>query len=117
VAVGGVDHDHVNAGLGQQRALFGAGTDADGRADAQTAEAVLGGERVLGGLHHVLDGDEAGQAAFVVEHQHALEAVLVHQRAASSRLAPSLTVTRRDWGVMIADRAGRDWSRSGCRGW
>ena len=86
-----IDDDHIHAGLGQQLGtLFGAGTDTDGRADTQATQGVLGGERMLGGLHHVLDGDEAGQTALVVEHKHALQAVLVHQCAGIIQAAPFL---------------------------
>jgi len=80
--MGGVDHDHVHAGVGEALgALLGAGTDADCRGHAQATVFVLGGERVLGGLHHVLDGDEAAQLAGFVHHQHALEAVHAQQLA------------------------------------
>ena len=81
MAVRGVDDDHVDA-RGDQRldALLGVVADADRRADAQPAELVLAGERVLGRLEDVLDGDEAAQLHRVVDDQHALEAVLVHQR-------------------------------------
>ena len=104
VAVRGVDHQHVDAGLDQRLdALFGALADADRRADAQLALLVLAGVRVLGCLEDVLDRDQAAQLAVAVDHQHALEAVLVHQRLAlRSRLAPSLTVTSRSCGVMMS---------------
>jgi hypothetical protein len=46
----------------------------------QLAEIVLRRQRVLGGLEDVLDGDEAAQLHRVVDDQHALEAVPVHQR-------------------------------------
>ena len=53
---------HVDAGLDQRLdALFGALADADRRADAQPAELVLAGERMLGRLQDVLDGDQAAQ--------------------------------------------------------
>lgn len=82
VAMRGVDDDHVDAGLGQPFGAFlGAGTDADRSGHAQAALFVLGGERMLGGLHHVLDRDEAAQLARVVQDQHALEAMLAQQLA------------------------------------
>ena len=78
----GIDDDHVDAGLGQPFGAFlGAGTDADRRSHAQATLFVLGGERMLGGLHHVLDGDEAAQLARIVQDQHALEAMLAQQLA------------------------------------
>ena len=72
----GVDADDVAAGR-QQRvdALVAIGADADGGADAQAAEVVLGGERVLLRLLDVLDGDEALQLAAAVDDQQLLDAV------------------------------------------
>jgi hypothetical protein len=73
----------IDAGFGEQLgALFGARTDAEGGADPQPAGGILAGVRVFGGLHDVLDGDQAAQFEGVVHHQHALEAVLVDQRFA-----------------------------------
>jgi hypothetical protein len=60
-------------------AFLRAGPDADGGADAQAAEAVLAGERVLGGLEDVLHGDQPAQLEVAVDDEHALEPVLVHQ--------------------------------------
>src|SRR5690606_19563929 len=82
VPVGGVDHDHVHARLRQLfGALLGARADADRRGNAQATVFVLGGERVFGRLHHVLDGDEPAQLTGVVQHQHSLEAVDPQQLA------------------------------------
>ena len=51
MAVRGVDDDHVDAGLDQRLdALLGALADADRGADAQLAELVLAGVRVLARL-------------------------------------------------------------------
>ncbi len=81
MAVRGIDHDHVDAGFGQQFGTFlGAFADADRGADAQTALLVLAGKRMFGGLEDVLDGNQAAQFEGVIDHQHALEAMLVHQR-------------------------------------
>ena len=76
----GVDADDVAAGL-QQRvdALVAIGADADRAADAQAAEVVLGGERVLLRLLDVLDGDEALEQPAAVDDQQLLDAVLVQQ--------------------------------------
>ena len=60
--------------------LFGAGAHAHGRAHAQLALAVLAGVGVFGVLDDVLDGGQAAQLEGVVDDEHALEAVLVHQR-------------------------------------
>ena len=81
MAVRGVHHQHVDAGLDQQLdALVGALAHADRGADAQLALRVLAGVRVLGLLEDVLHRDQALQAPLLVDHQHALEAVLVQQR-------------------------------------
>ena len=82
MAVRGIDDDHVHAGFGQRRsAFFRAFADADGRADAQPAMRVFRGQRVFGRLQHVLDRDQATQGVVFAEHQHAFEAVAVHQGA------------------------------------
>ena len=73
----------VDAGLDQQLdALFGALADADGGADAQLAVRVARGVGEAGLLGDVLDGHQAAQLERVVDDQHALELVLVHQRLA-----------------------------------
>ncbi len=75
-----VDHQDVGAGLDQRGdALIGALADADRRADAQLAMRVLAGVRMLAFLQDVLHRDEPLEVELVVDHQHALEAVLVHQ--------------------------------------
>src|SRR5690606_31112161 len=81
VPVRGVDDDHVDTGPREQfGALLGVATDADCRAHPQFALFVLAGVRVLGGLQDVLDGDQPAQLERVVDDQHALEPVTVHQR-------------------------------------
>jgi hypothetical protein len=80
MAVGGIDHDHIDAGLGQQfDALLGALADADRGADAQVPLLVFAGQGVLAGLEDVLDGHQAAQLEAGIDHQHALQAMLVHQ--------------------------------------
>ena len=87
VAVGRVDHQHVDASGDQQvDAFFILGTDADGSADQQLALAVFRRERVGSRLLDILDGDQAAQLKRVVDHQHALEAVLVHQALGFGRI-------------------------------
>ena len=79
--VRGVDHDHIDA-RGDQPLdpLLGARAHADRRADQQPALLVLARIRMLGRLEHVLDGHQALELHRIVDHQHALEPVLVHQR-------------------------------------
>ena len=82
MAVRGIHHDHIHAGLGQQRdALIRALAHADRRADAQMAEAVLAGNRMFAGFQDVLDRHQTAQLERIVHHQHALDAMLVHQAA------------------------------------
>ena len=76
-----VDDDDVDAGRDERLdALVGVAAGADGGADAQAPELVLAGERVLGRLQDVLDGDEPAQFVRRVDDEHALETVAVHQR-------------------------------------
>ena len=81
VAVGGVDHDDVHAGLHQQFDAFDiVGAYADCSAHAQFAVAVLTGIRVLGGFQDVLDGNQAAQFECAVDHQDPFQPMQVHQR-------------------------------------
>lgn len=67
LTVGGVDHEHVHASLHQSGGtLPGVAEEADAGGHAQTTLLILGGVRVLLGLDEVLDGDQAGQVAFLV---------------------------------------------------
>ena len=76
----GVDDDEVDAGIDQQLGAQEAGvTRAGGRADAQALVLVLGGERMVGGLFHVVHGDEPDAAVVVVHDDELLDAVLVQQ--------------------------------------
>ena len=82
VAVGGVDHDHVNLGIDQR---FGAGKPgiAHGgrRRHTQAAGAVLGRVRVVHRLFDILDRDEADAAERIIDHQQLFDAASVKQAA------------------------------------
>ena len=81
LAVGGVGHEHVDAGLDQGRGpLPRVAEEADRRGDPQPALAVLGGVRVLLGLDEVLDRDQPGQPAGAVDQRQLLDLVLGEQR-------------------------------------
>jgi hypothetical protein len=81
MAVCGIHHDHVGAGLGQQRyAFFGAFANADRRADAQPAVTVLRRQRVFGGFENVFHRHQPAQDEVIADHHHALQTMLVHQR-------------------------------------
>ena len=81
VAVRGVGDEHVDAGLDEGgRALPRVAEVADRRADHEPAVAVLGRVGELLGLHEVLDGDEAGEAAVGVDQREPLELVLAQQQ-------------------------------------
>src|SRR5450830_752845 len=80
MAVGSVDHQHVNTSSNQQFNTFVViRTDTDSGANAQFALIILAGKRVSSGFLNVLDSDQAAQLEIVVDHHHALKAVLVHQ--------------------------------------
>ena len=80
LTVSGVDHEHVHAGLHQSGGtLPGVAEEADTGGHAQTALLILGGVRVLLGLDEVLDGDQTGQAAFVVDQRQLFDLVLGEQ--------------------------------------
>ena len=80
MAVRGIDHDEVDAGLdqrlGAREALV---ADRGGGGDAQAALLVLAGVRIGDRLLDVLHGDQADAAIVVVDHQQLLDAVLVQQ--------------------------------------
>ncbi len=87
VTVGGVDHQHVHAGRDQQfDALFVALADADSGAHEQLALRIFRGQRVFVRLLDILDGDQAAQLEVIVDDDHALEAVLVHQALGFGRV-------------------------------
>ena len=80
MAVRGVDHDQIDAGVDQR---LGAGkalvADRGGGGDAQPALLVLAGVGIGDRLLDVLDRDQADAAVLVVDHQQLLDAVLVQQ--------------------------------------
>jgi hypothetical protein len=79
--VGGIDDDDVHAGRDERfHPLLAVPYGSDRRADAQTAEIILACERMLGCLQNVLDGDQPLELEAIVDHQHALEPVLMHER-------------------------------------
>ena len=80
MAVRGVDDDDVHARRDQRLdALLVVARDTDRGARAQPPVLVLARERMLGRLQDVLDGDEAAELHRLVDDQHALEPVPVHQ--------------------------------------
>ncbi|MNO76459.1 hypothetical protein D3C76_675330 [compost metagenome] len=80
VTVSGVDHHHVNAGGDQcGNAITGVFTGTDCSTHAQTTLIVLAGQRVSLGFFDVVDGHHALEGEFVVDDQHAFDAVLVQQ--------------------------------------
>ena len=122
VAVGGVDDEHVDAGLDQRRgALPGVAEVADRRADQQPAVGVLGGVRELLGLHEVLDGDEPGEPALVVDQRQLLELVLAQQRGRVVAADARPGAVTSGIGVMTSRtsvvRPLGDRARSAGRGW
>ena len=81
MAVRGIHHDHVDAGRDQRLdARFGIAADADRGADQQRSPLSLAAFGLSRRLLDVLDRDQAAQLELVVDHQHLLDAVLVHQR-------------------------------------
>src|SRR5690554_8113742 len=82
VAVGGVDDDHVHAGLDQCcDPLLGLGAGADSGTHTQLAVFVLARQRVGLGLLDVVDGHHALETESIINHQHPLYTVLVQQLA------------------------------------
>ena len=81
VAVGGVGHQHVDARVDEgRRPLPRVAEVADRPGDQQPAVGVLGGLRELLGLHEVLDRDEAGEPAPLVDEREPLALVLPQDR-------------------------------------
>ena len=80
MAVGGIDHQHVNLGVEQSLGAGEAIVAGAGRGGgAQAALVVLAGVGVELRLLDVLDGDEADAAVGVIDHQQLFDAVLVEQ--------------------------------------
>jgi len=104
-----VHHDDVHAGFDQRGdALLRAFPDADCGADPQLALLVLRRIRVLARLENVLHRDQAAQLEAVAHDQHALETMLVQERARFLRARSFLDVYQPVARVMMA-RTG--WSR------
>ncbi len=102
MAVGGVDHDHVDFGIDQGfGAADGVVADADGRRGPQPSLRVLAGVGVLLRLFDVLHGDQADATEIVVHHQKLLDPVLVKQ---SFRLFPVDAVPHRDQRPVVGVR-------------
>ena len=100
MAVRGIHHNHVHTRFSQQGdALLGALAHAHRSANPQLALAVLACQRMLGGFLNVLDGNQATQLEIIVDHQHPLQTVFMHQRhgfiAAGAFLDRDQAVSRR----------------------
>ena len=81
MTVRGIDDQHVDTGLHQcLDALLGIATGTDRRTDPQAPLFILAGIREVGGFLDILDRDHAAQVEVAVDHQHALDTVLVQQR-------------------------------------
>ena len=86
VAVGRVGDEHVDAGLDEGRRTLPRVTEvADRRADHEAAVGVVARVGELLALDEVLDGDEAGEVALVVDDRQALALVLAQQRPSPRR--------------------------------
>ena len=80
MAVRGIDHQHVDAGVEQRLGALDAVLAGAGRGgDAQPAVLVLAGVGKALRLLDVLDGDQADAAIGVVDDQQLLDAVLMQQ--------------------------------------
>ena len=78
MAVRGVHHDHIDAGLDQPLGpLVTALADRGRRGDPQPPLRILAGERMRDGLFHVLDGDQSDAAILIVHYQQLLDPMLV----------------------------------------
>ena len=78
MAVRGVDHDQIDAGVDQPLgALVTALADGGRGRDPQPALRVLAGQGMRDRLFHVLHGDQSDAAVLIVDHQQFLDAVLV----------------------------------------
>src|ERR1044071_6441320 len=76
MAVGGVDDDHVDAGLHQRvDALLAVRADADGGADAEPAPFVFARVRILRLLLDVLDRDQTSELELLVDDEKLFDAV------------------------------------------
>ena len=82
MAMGRVDHESIDASVDERLRAFEAGiADGRGGGNAEAALLVLAGVGVGLALLHVLDGEQADAAAFIVDDDQAFDAVLVQQLA------------------------------------
>ena len=80
MAVGGVDHDHVDAGIDQRLGALEPGiADGAGRRHPQPAQPVLAGGRVEHRLLGILQRQKPGQLALRIGHQQLLDPPRLHQ--------------------------------------
>ena len=81
MAVGGIQHDYIHLGPYQCLGPFHhVRAHADGRAHQQPAHAVLCGIGILPYLFDILDGDEALEAAVLIDDQEFFDTVFVQER-------------------------------------
>ena len=109
VAVRGVHEEGIHTGVDERHGAFPAvAEEADGRADAQAAFVVLGGERVLLGLGEVLGGDQALEPALLVNERELLD--LVRGQLVRGFLAADADVPgdERHLGHDVADQPERE---------
>ena len=108
VAVGGVHHQCVHAGVDQGHgALVSLAEEAHGGGHTQPAFVVLGGQRVLLGLVEILDGDQTGQVALVVNQRQLLDTVLTQQLDDFVARHPDLRGDQRHAGHHLVDLGGQ----------
>ena len=119
VAVGGVDHEHVDAGGLERLGAFGGVGHADRRGDPESAVAVERGVGILDPLRDVLDRDQSRQAAVVVDERELLDPVLVEDRDGGVELGADRGGDEGAGGHEVGDRLARTRRpcRTGCRGW
>ena len=80
MAVGGIDHHGIHAGLDQSRhPIERVGRGADRSAHPQASALVLAGARPIGRFLYVFDGDQTLELAVLTHHQHFLDAMLVEE--------------------------------------
>src|SRR5207244_10739313 len=81
MAVRRIDDQNIDAGSDQRlSAIVGVCAGADRGADAKLASLVLAREWMFGRFKDVLDRDESLELEVFIDHEHALEAMPVHQR-------------------------------------
>ena len=104
--VGGVDDQHVDAGVDQpHRPSVRGVADADRGGDQQPAVPVLGRVRVLLGLGEVLHGDQPAELAVTVDQRQLLDLVSTQQTERHLGGAPDRSGDQRHRRHHLADRA------------